>query len=279
VPRKDNLLGWKHLSDVNFPEVECEEIQMLIGADNPAVFTTEQVRVGGPGEPWTFKYKLGWALMGPTNCEKSNHVDVHLLQRSNTDSEELYLKEQASRYFKADGLGVVSDTRKVMSIEDRKALKMMEEFATIVDNHYEVGMLWSQNNPPLPNNRYVALKRLQHLKNRLKKDEVLHQKYREKFEEYVKKGYARKLRPDEASSTSETTLYLPHHAVFHPAKPGKIRIVFDAAAKFEDTSLNDNLLRGPNLTNEIVDVLIRFRKEKIAVVADIQEMFHQIKVP
>ena len=140
-------------------------------------------------------------------------------------------------------------------------------------------MLWSQNNPQLPNNRYVALKRLQHLKNRLKKDEVLHQKYREKFEEYVKKGYARKLRPDEASSTSETTLYLPHHAVFHPAKPGKIRIVFDAAAKFEDTSLNDNLLRGPNLTNEIVDVLIRFRKEKIAVVADIQEMFHQIKVP
>ena len=62
VPRKDNLLGWKHLSDVNFPEVECEEIQMLIGADNPAVFITEQVRVGGPGEPWAFKYKLGWAL-------------------------------------------------------------------------------------------------------------------------------------------------------------------------------------------------------------------------
>ncbi|CAB4013978.1 Hypothetical predicted protein [Paramuricea clavata] len=31
VPRKDNLLGWKHLSDVNFPDVECEEIQMLIG--------------------------------------------------------------------------------------------------------------------------------------------------------------------------------------------------------------------------------------------------------
>ncbi|CAB4032614.1 Hypothetical predicted protein [Paramuricea clavata] len=139
--------------------------------------------------------------MGPTNCERSNHVDVHLLQRSNTDSEELYLKEQVSRYFKTDGLGVVSDTRKVMSIEDRKALKMMEESATIVDNNYEVGMLWSQNNPQLPNNRYVALKRLQHLKNRLKKDEVVHQKYREKIEEYVKKGYARKLRPDGASNT------------------------------------------------------------------------------
>ncbi|CAB4009276.1 Hypothetical predicted protein, partial [Paramuricea clavata] len=203
VRRKDNLLGWKHLSGVNFPDVECKEIQMLIRADNPAVFITEQVRVGGPGEPWAFKYKLGWALMGPTNCERSNHVDVYLLQRTNTDSEQLYLKEQVSHYFKADGLGVVSDTQKVMSIEDRKALKMMEESTTIVDNHYEVGMLWSHNNPQLPNNRYIALKHLQHLKNRLKKDEVLHQKYCEKIEEYVKKGYARKLWQDEASILCE----------------------------------------------------------------------------
>jgi hypothetical protein len=43
--------------------------------------------------------------------------------------------------------------------------------------------------------------------------------------------------------------------------------------------LNDNLLQGPNLANEIIDVLVRFRKEEIAVVADIQEMFHQVKVP
>jgi hypothetical protein len=147
VPRKDNLMRWKHLSDVNFPDVECGEIQMLIGADNPAAFITEQIRVGGLDEPWAFKYKLGWALMGPTNREPSNHVDVHLLQSSNADAEGLCLKDQVSRYFKEDGLGVVSDRRKVMSIEDRKALKMMEESATIVDNHYEVGMLWNRDNP------------------------------------------------------------------------------------------------------------------------------------
>ena len=38
-------------------------------------------------------------------------------------------------------------------------------------------------------------------------------------------------------------------------------------------------MQGPNLANEIVDVLIRFRKEEVVVVADIQEMFHQVKVP
>ena len=43
--------------------------------------------------------------------------------------------------------------------------------------------------------------------------------------------------------------------------------------------MNDNLLHGPNLANNVVDVLLRFRQEKVAVMADIQEMFHQVRVP
>ena len=113
----------------------------------------------------------------------------------------------------------------------------MEESATIVDNQYEVGMLWSQNNPQLPNNRYVTINRLLHLKNRLKKDIVLHQKYREKIEEYVKMGYAENYSQTKHRVFQRLRGFFPHHAVFHPAKPGKIRIVFDAAAKFEDTCL------------------------------------------
>ena len=66
--------------------------------------------------------------------------------------------------------------------------------------------------------------------------------------------------------------------MFHPAKPGKLRVVFDAAAKYEGTSLNDNLFHGPNLANDMIDVLLRFRKEKIAVMANIQEML-QVRVP
>ena len=70
-----------------------------------------------------------------------------------------------------------------MSIEDRKALKMMEESATIVCNHYKVGMLWNKKNPKLPNNWCIALNSLQHQKIFLKKDKVLHQKYCEKIQE------------------------------------------------------------------------------------------------
>jgi hypothetical protein len=62
-----------------------------------------------------------------------------------------------------------------------------------------------------------------------------------------------------------STWYLPHHAIFHPAKPGKIRIVFDAAAKFEDSSLNDNLSQGPILTNEIVKCLYACARKKLFI--------------
>ena len=65
--------------------------------------------------------------------------------------------------------------------------------------------------------------------------------------------------------------------MYHQAKPGKICIVFDATAKFKGTSLNENLIHGPDLANEIIEVLFRFRKE-VAIAADVQEMFHQVKV-
>ena len=64
----------------------------------------------------------------------------------------------------------------------------------------------------------------------------------------------------------------------NPNKPGKIRVVLDAAATHEDTSLNDKLLKGPDLLNNLIGLLIRFRKGKYAVIADMEQMFHQIFV-
>ena len=57
-------------------------------------------------------------------------------------------------------------------------------------------------------------------------------------------------------------------------KPGKIWVVFDAGASYENTSLNEKLYEGPDLLNILVGTLLRFRQEKYSVMADIEKMFH-----
>ena len=167
---------------------------------------------------------------------------------------------------------------KSMSVEGRKAMMIIETTMSKVDDHYQMGLLWKMDNPSLPFNRAATEVRLQHLKRRFSRDPNLESKYRAVINEYVDKGYARKLTPEETTSKSRITWYLPHHPVFNVNKPNKCRVVFDAAARFNGVSLNDQLYQGPDLANSLIGVLIRFCKEEIAFTADLEAMFHQVKV-
>lgn len=56
-------------------------------------------------------------------------------------------------------------------------------------------------------------------------------------------------------------------------------MVFDCGATFQATSLNAELLQGPDLTSSLIGVMTRFRKEPVVITADIESLFHQVKVP
>ncbi|KAL9969331.1 hypothetical protein ACROYT_G021531 [Oculina patagonica] len=92
---------------------------------------------------------------------------------------------------------------------------------------------------------------------------------------YVTKGFTRKLTPEEAAVPVKKQWFLPHHPVLNPNKPGKEQMVMDARAKYNGVSLNDELLVGPDLLNNLCGVLLRFREERVAIAADIESMFHQ----
>ena len=79
-------------------------------------------------------------------------------------------------------------------------------------------------------------------------------------------------------SRSEREWYLPHHPVVNPNKPGKVRRVLNGAAKFHGASLNKSLLTGPDLLQNLIYVLLRFRQHPFAVSADIEGMFLQVGV-
>ena len=91
---------------------------------------------------------------------------------------------------------------------------------------------------------------------------------------YLDKGYARLAQP--SLTKPRVVWYLPIFTVQNPAKPKKVRIVWDAAAKVNGISLNDLLMSGPDLNEPLMRVLLRFRQGPWAVVGDIKEMFHQV---
>lgn len=67
--------------------------------------------------------------------------------------------------------------------------------------------------------------------------------------------------------------------VYHPKKVNKICVVFDSSATYLNLSLNNVLLKGPDLTNSLLGVMLKFRTEAIAITCDIQQMFCNFKVP
>ena len=72
--------------------------------------------------------------------------------------------------------------------------------------------------------------------------------------------------------------YLTQHMVFHPHKLAKIRRVLIGAAKFHGYSLNNALLTGPDLLQNLIHILIRFRQYQYAVSANIDGRFLQVGV-
>ena len=70
--------------------------------------------------------------------------------------------------------------------------------------------------------------------------------------------------------------YLPNHPVFQPEKPGKIRRVPNGAPKFHCSFLNNALLTGPELLQNVIHILIRFRHYQYGVSVDFEGMFLQV---
>ena len=162
-----------------------------------------------------------------------------------------------------------------VSVADMSFFKIMNQSFSRIGDHYVLPMPFRDTAVKLPNNRWVAEKRLQSLKKKFQKDEKFHLDYKIFMNNLFEKGYAR-VCPTDAESNS--SWYIPHHGVYHPNKPAKIRVLYDCSSKFQGRELNKEILSGPDLPNQIVGVLPRFREHDVAFMADIESMFYQVMV-
>ena len=269
IPSNADTKHFAHLHGLNFPDLGHKRVDILIGADVIKAHLADQTRSGLDNEPVGIHTPLGWSIVGPTLAATETVGPTFLVVnfvRVDNDTLHKQLMKMFRHDFQTDN-GATG-----LSVEDKEALASMRSSIKLNDGHYTVSLPWKHSNVTLPNNRQVALRRITHLQKRFLKDFNFYKLYEAKMKEYVINGYARKI-PDDNLQPGSKTWYLPHHATGN-----KFRIVFDCGASFKGTSLNDNLLQGPDLTGNLLGVLTRFREGPIAVIADIRAMFHQVKV-
>ena len=128
-----------------------------------------------------------------------------------------------------------------------------------------------------PNNCQLAVNRWNQLKSRFKKNPKLFTDYQIFMKDLISQCVER-VPEDHLEAQHGKVNYVPHTGVYHPKKPGQIRVVFDCSAQFNGVSLNDYLLQGPDFINDLLGILHRFRQESVEFMTDIKSMFHQFMV-
>nr|XP_022904701.1 uncharacterized protein LOC111416832 [Onthophagus taurus] len=180
-----------------------------------------------------------------------------------------------------------SSMRRFWELESIPEIKSMTIDDEKCENHYKDNyrrdtdgrfiVPFKQNQPNLGNSYNVALKRFKLLENRLLKNVSLRDKYLEFMKDYLKSNHM-SLVPSPCPSSNN--YYIPHHCILRNEDPNsKLRVVFDASASSSNgKSLNDMLLIGPKLQQNIIHILINFRLFKYAFICDIKQMYRQIRV-
>lgn len=264
---------FQHLRGVPVSSYQNAVPRLLVGVNNLHLSVPLKTKEGKFGEPVAVKTRLGWCVFGGKGCPASTQsMNYHSCECEGSKT----LNETVKSYFTMEDTGVhpIPESR-----EDERAKQILKATAKRIGNKFEVGLLWKFDGAEFPDTFGMAFRRLECLERRMSKDPKLHESLHRQIKEYQSKGYAHRASDLELKNMDPRRVwYLPLGVVINPRKPGKIRIIWDAAATVEGVSLNSFLLKGPDQLTELPAVFARFRQFSVAVVADLREMFHQIQL-
>ncbi|KRY45762.1 hypothetical protein T03_6334 [Trichinella britovi] len=243
------LSEWPHLSNLPVTD-QCEErtftIDVLIGLYHYFNLVGGDVRRGPAGGPVAIHSQLGWILYGQTTSRPTTAVAT-LLTHVEESADQIL-----RRFWDLEAIGIATDNQ--TAPQDEEALK---------DSRRGFRLTANDTRSIFPDSQ-----------RRLARCEEEKREYAATMRQYVENGWAE--RAPEIGSEGRTW-YLPHHAVYQgEGKKKKSRVVFDGSARYGQTSLNRQLEVGPNLQIDLLKALLRFRRYRVGLQADIQKMYLQI---
>ncbi|XP_069610796.1 uncharacterized protein [Ranitomeya imitator] len=288
----------RHLASEIPPMDMNAEILILLGRDVLRMHKVRQQCNGPDNAPYAQRLDLGWVIVGDVCLDRMHHADcvssfkTYVLSNGRPTCFRpcpchYQVKEGPSDIVRIpdviptpydDSFGgqvfrTTHDDNKIApSVEDEEFVNIMDSgFVKDKTSHWVAPLPFKLTRAKLPSNREQALSRLNSLQRTLSNKPQMKEHFVTFMGRIFGNNHAESAPPLQAY---EECWYLPFFGVYHPRKPNQIRVVFDSSAKHLGTSLNDVLLTGPNLTNNLVGVLLRFRKERVAITADIEQMFH-----
>ena len=281
---KGNFQYLKRLKLADYPPGSQAELEadVLLGSDFMWRTMTGEIIQGEENEPVAIGTKFGWVLSGPvenmprTLLSNVNLTATHVLRVDHQpvleQNKDEMLEKRVNQLFDLETLGI-SETDSVH--------ELFLQNIKFDNNQYSVKLPWREHHQILPDNFELSVNRLVSTVKRLHKTLELLEEYNKVIQDQLEQGIVEKIKPNIEHVEPGNVHYLSHHAVVKKeAVTIKLRVVMDASAKVSaDTpSLNECLHTGPSLTPKILDILVRFRSYKVAIVSDIMKAFHMINV-
>ncbi|KAL0895330.1 hypothetical protein ABMA27_011472 [Loxostege sticticalis] len=254
--------------------------RVLIGTDNWQLIVSRKLLTGKRHEPAASLTRLGWVIHGlaPSRVIRDSDTVLYVDSKGRAERSTKLLDDElhsmVKEYFEIDSLGIVKKARE--NPDETRAIESFKSTVENVDKRYKVGLPWRKEDISMPPSYDQARRRLLAIENKMDKSVEFKERYTAQMNNMFEKGYAEESQGNELESPK--LWYLPHFAVINVNKPGKLRLVFDAAAKSNGVCLNDALLEGPDMLRDLAGILFRFRERAVAVTADIREMFLQVKI-
>ncbi|KAJ8045014.1 hypothetical protein HOLleu_07931 [Holothuria leucospilota] len=209
---------WEYMKDIKLPKLsDIHGIDLLIGNNVPAANAPIEVKTGPLGSPYAKKTRLGWVAWR-VKRDGAVVISSNFIQADN-NLEDLF--KQSLNY---DFPGRSVDDRREWSWEDRQFMEIMDSSCKKVDGHYQVNLPLRDQDVKLPNNKHISVKGLTNLGTKMERQPKFAADYVAFMEDVVSKGYAERVPEGQPEKGKEW--YIPHHGVYHPRKPEKIRVVF-----------------------------------------------------
>ncbi|XP_062556900.1 uncharacterized protein LOC134221729 [Armigeres subalbatus] len=243
-------------------------IDIIIGGEcYHEIHTGSRLSIGD-GLPLLVDTRFGWTVSGKTTTNPTVAPPVCYL--STVDRS---LESSLQRFWELEAV----DQSPIYSEEEKQCEEFYATTTTRTHDGRYVVRLPRSDNPQvtLGQSRQIATRRFYSLERRLERDTALKSSYHNFIEEYLRLGHMRKL---DFVDDDSPHCYLPHHPVVKESSTTtKLRVVFDASCKTSSgMSLNDTLLVGPVVQQNLDSIIIRFRFHAIAIVADVEKMYRQI---